>query len=429
MLKKNQPLQIFGWSMFDFANTSFTVIVVTVIFPVYFKDTICTIDSFSLLGFQFQNPADFFWGIGSSLAYLIVALTAPILGAMSDFTSRKKKYIFYYSLLCISATIGIFYLQPGDIFWAILLYVLGNVGFETGIIFYDAFLPVISTEEKYSKFSGYGYAAGYLGALISLGIAFLYFGSDSFKDIFIIGGAFFLVTSLPFFFLVKEEKKPRVATFTTAISHSVSQVKSTLKKLRDYPAIIQFIGSYFLYINGVGTIIAFGGLYASGALGFSLKEVIVFFALVQFFAMIGSFLFGFIGQKVGDYQALCSTLIMWMFVCVGAFMASFVPFKKELFYFVGVLAGLSLGSCQSLSRSYFSRMLPKGREAEFFGFYAVCGRFAAIVGPFFFGIISSMTGKQELAVLSVFVFFLAGLLMLRGVPVRIEQQHISAKSL
>jgi UMF1 family MFS transporter len=413
---KNIKSQIFGWTLYDFANTSFTVIVVTVVFPIYFKDHVVNIDTYNLFGFSIQNPVDFFWGIGSSLSYLIVAISAPILGAMSDFSSRKKKYIFYYSLLCILATIGIFYLNEGDIWFAIFLYIMGNIGFETGIVFYDAFLPIIATEDKYSKYSGYGFAMGYLGALISLMIALYFFKSGEFKLVFLIAAVFFFVSSLPFYFLVKEKKKERIATFTDAMKYSVSQVINTLKSFNDYPVIKRFITAYFFYINGVGTIIAFGGLYASQSLQFTLEQVIIFFALVQFFAMIGSVVFGAIASKIGDFKALNITLVLWMFVTIGSFFAGIVSFKQELFYSVGVLAGMSLGSSQSVSRSYYSRMIPKDRESEFFGFYAVCGRFAAIIGPFVFGIISALTGDQKLAVLSIFIFFFLGMYLLKDVP-------------
>lgn len=424
MLEKNKPSQIFSWTMFDFANTSFTVIVITVVFPLYFKDVIVNYDTLELLGFTLHNPFDFFWGLAASLSFLFVALSAPILGALSDFTSRKKKYIFYYSLLCVLATIGITFLEAGDVFLAVVYVILGNVGFEVGIVYYDALLIHLSTKEKYSIYSGYGYAAGYIGAICSLAIALQFISDDGINpSVFFASALFFVVFSLPFFLFVKEEKKQRVANFTTAVRGSIMGVKTTLRNINYLPAVKQFILSFFFYINGVLTVISFGGVYASSTLNFSTTEVIYFFLIVQFSAMLGSFLFGYLGKIIGEFKGLNIVLALWIVVCILSFVAGFVEAKKVVFYIAGVLAGISLGSSQSLSRSYFSQMVPRGFEAEFFGFFALSGRFAAILGPLLFGLVSSFTGRQEFAVLSILVFFILGLYLLRSVPQKMGTQE------
>lgn len=422
-MKKNDPKAVFAWTLYDFANTSFTVIVITVVFPIYFKSVIVDFEQFNMLGVALQNPADFFLGLSTSVSFLIVAITAPVLGAYSDITSRKKKYIFYYSLLCIIATSLIPIVEPGQIAFAVILLILGNIGFETGIIYYDALLPIIATEDKFSKYSGYGFAAGYLGALITLAIAMLFINGDVIDPyVFPAAAIFFLLFIGPFFAYVKERKVERSGNFTIAVRQAIATVRQTIRNLRYLPAIRRFIGSFFFYINGVLTIIAFGGIYASTTLNFTLTEVIIFFLAVQFSAMIGSFLFGWLGEQIGEYRSLLIVLMIWMLVCVMAFTANYIEAKKMLFYVVGVLAGVALGSSQSLSRSYYSRMIPVGHEAEFFGFYALSGRFAAVLGPLVFGLISAITGQQHFAVLSVLVFFATGMFLLRSVPNRIFQQ-------
>ncbi len=423
MLEKNKPAQIFSWAMFDFANTSFTVIVITVVFPLYFKNHILNYDTYELFGVTLQNPYDFFWGLAASLSFLVVAMAAPVLGALSDYTSRKKKYIFYYSVLCVAATFGITFLEVGDVFYSILLVICGNVGFEIGLIYYDAMLPILATKDRYSVYSGYGYAAGYVGALCSLAIALLFIYDNAIDpNVFMASAAFFIVFALPFFFFVKEEKQKRITNFTTAAVLSIQSVRTTLRNLHFLPAIKQFVLSFFFYINGVLTVIAFGGVYASNTLEFSTSEVIYFFILVQFSAMIGSFLFGYIGKKIGEFKGLNIVLVLWILVCLLSFLAGFVEAKKVVFYIAGVLAGISLGSSQSLSRSYFSQMIPKGFEAEFFGFFALSGRFAAILGPLLFGLVSSLSGRQEFAVLSILIFFIIGIVFLRSVPSKLIAQ-------
>ena len=424
-MKKNIASQIFSWAMFDFANTSFTVIILTVVFPLYFRNEIVDIESFSIFGFTLSNPADLFWGFGTSFSFLIVALTAPILGALSDLSSRKKKYIFYYSMLCIISILGVFYLEPGDIFFAICLLTLGNIGFETGIIFYDAFLPVLASKDKYSLYSGYGFAAGYLGAIISLLLAFYFQSIDKITYVFPASAIFFLISSLPFFLFIKEEKKKRISNFSSAVKKSVKRVKNTIKRFNEFPYIRKFVISYFFYINGVLTVITFGGVYASGTLKFTMNEVLIFFGIVQFSALIGSLIFGNLGKLIGDYKAIVITLFLWIFVCLLSFWAGFSSHAKIMFYFAGVVAGISLGSSQSLSRSYYSRMIPEDHEAEFFGFFALCGRFAAILGPLLFGVVSSVTGQQTFAILSVLIFFIIGLYSIKEVPMLLKKHGIT----
>ena len=221
-----------------------------------------------------------------------------------------------------------------------------------------------------------------------------------------------MITSLPFYLLVKEEKKERIATFTLAVKSSIATVKKTVLMIDDYPSIKKFVLAFFFYINGVLTIIAFAGKYATTTLGLDHSQVFIFFAIVQTFAMIGSFFFGYVANSIGEYAPLRFTIILWIIVCIGSFVSSYVNFKIELFFVMGMIAGLSLGSSQSLSRSYFSRMIPLGHEAEFFGFFALCSRFAAILGPFTFGIISSITGSQELAIISIVIFFVTGYVLI-----------------
>jgi UMF1 family MFS transporter len=426
LLDKNKPSQVFSWAMFDFANTSFTVIVITVVFPLYFKDHVVNFETIDFLGFELSNPFDFFWGLAASLSFFFVALFAPVLGALSDFTSRKKKYIFYYSLICIAATVGISFLDAGDVFLAVLYVILGNVGFEVGLIYYDALLIQIATKEKYSVYSGYGYAAGYVGAIVSLFIALQFISNDGINPrVFLTSALFFAFFSVPFFLFVREKKEARVSNFLTAVKASLKGVQVSLKNLHYLPAIKQFVLSFFFYINGVLTVISFGGVYASSTLNFSTEEVIYFFLIVQFSAMIGSFLFGYLGKLIGEFKGLNIVLLLWILVCLLSFVAGFVEAKKLVFYIAGVLAGISLGSSQSLSRSYFSQMVPEGFEAEFFGFFALSGRFAAILGPLLFGLVSSFTGRQEFAVLSILIFFVLGFIFLQAVPQKLHEQEAS----
>ena len=420
--------QLLAWILYDFANTAFSVIIVTVVFSVYFKQYIVdnyTIDLFGLT----RNPGDFLWGLGGASAMLFVAVTSPIIGAIADFSNSKKKFVFIYSTLCILSTIFLYFLEPGMIWQAILLFILADIGFEGAIVFYNGFLPQISTPDNIGKISGYGFALGYVGSLISLMIALPYanmaFASDNLqmmRPTFIWAGLFFLVFSIPFYFFVTEKKMVKNVQIKSInyIKEGYSRLKKTLKKIKEFPQIVKFLIAYFIYIDGVNTVIYFGGIFAKDTLGFSMVEVITFFAIVQFTAISGAFVFGFLTDKIGVKKTINLTLYLWMGVTLGAFFS----YNVWSFYLVGLTAGISMGSTQAASRAMMGRLIPEGMEAEFFGFYALTGKFSSILGPLLFGITSMLTASQRIGVLSILVFFIAGYFLFQRVDESVTYKKV-----
>lgn len=401
---------IFSWALYDFANTAFYVIILTVGYPLYFKEIVV-----GALGY-----GDFLWGIAFGISMACVALLSPVLGAIADFGTGKKYFLGIFTLQCVGATALLTFIGPNDIFLGIVLLVLANIGFEAGLVFYDAFLPEIASERSYGRVSGYGFALGYAGSLVTLLLAFPLYKEGfvetnlgSVRLSFLLAASFFALFALPLFAVVPD--KQRTTSFQIDyIRVGFQRLRATFQNFARYKNVARFLLAYFLYIDGINTIIIFSSIYARETLRFDVAEIILFFALVQTSAMFGSFLFGIIADHFGRKRTLTVTLFLWI-VVVGI---AFLNASKEVFYGLGVLAGIALGSSQSTSRSLMSELTPGEKKTEFFGFYSFFGKASAILGPIVFGTISSFI-NQRYAILSVGALLLVGMLLLQ----RVEGKH------
>ena len=389
--------RVFVWTLFDFANTSFSIIVVTFLYAVYFKKTVASNESIG----------DLYWSISTSIAMIITAIISPILGAIADFSAGKKRFLLFFTTLCIAGTSALYFIGPGQIFWGIFLFVLANVGFEAGLVFYDAFLPEITAPKNYGRVSGYGFGMGYLGSLATLAIVFPFIQASLIKESFPVAALFFLIFSIPIFFFL-EEKRKKVEHKDSFISIGFSRVWMTLSNLKNYKNLAIFLLAFFFYIEGVNTVIFFSGNYASTTLGFSEMELLVFFIVVQTTAIAGSVALGILADKIGQKKTIVITLIMWILTVTLAYFV----YDKLGFYIVGLLAGAAMGSCQSTSRSLMSKLTPPEKKTEFFGFYSFFGKSSAVIGPLVFGLVSFLSGNQRLAIISIAFFFIIGLLIL-----------------
>lgn len=398
--------QVFSWTLFDFANTAFYVIILTVVFPPYFKEIVA----------DHGQMADFFWGAAFSISMLIVAVISPILGAAADFGTGKKRFLGIFTALCIASTAGLFFVEHSMLASGMILLIAANIGFEAGLVFYDAFLPEITGENSYGRVSGYGFAMGYVGSLVTLGIAFpLYsagFVESNLLNVrlsFLLAAFFFLVFAAPLFLFLPDRQ--RTASLKLNFARvGLDRVRSTFRDLSRYKNVRRFLISYFCYIDAVNTIIIFASIFAMETLEFAMGEVGIFFAVVQTSGIIGSALFGVLADKWGHKKTLTVSLLLWLAIVVCAYFVD----TKPMFFALGVLAGVALGSSQSTSRSLMSLITPPEKRTEFFGFYSFFGKAGAIVGPFVFGLVSSSV-NQRVAILSVGVFLLVGLLLVQRV--------------
>ncbi len=419
--KDKEKFRVFVWTLFDFANTSYSIVVVTFLYAVYFKQTVVNGESIG----------DFYWSIGTSLSMLITAFISPILGAIADYSAGKKRFLLIFTFLCIVSTALLYFVGKGDVLLGLTLFIIANVGFEAGLVFYDSFLPEITEPKNFGRVSGYGFAMGYLGSLTTLALIFPFLSKDMIKESFPVASLVFLVFSLPLFFFLKDTRKKNEVK-KTYIKIGLSRVYNTITNLKNYKNLSLFLFSFFLYIEGVNTVIFFSGNYATTTLKFSLEELIVFFIIVQSTAIVGSLLFGIIADSHGQKKSLMATLYVWIFTILFAYLTSdptgYITiilssvFKlsanevvKYSFYVVGLLAGSVMGATQSTSRSLMSKLTPFEKKTEFFGFYSFFGKSSAILGPLVFGLVSYITGTQRIAILTIGIFFVAGIFVLRKV--------------
>lgn len=405
VLSDEQPVasrgQIFSWTLFDFANTGFSVMMVTFAFPLYFNAVIA-------------EGNDLYWGMTVSLSMLLCALIAPPLGASADTKNGKKQFLLIFTFISILATAGLYFVGPGMVAIGMALFILANVGFESGIVFYDALLPSLTTERSIGRVSGYGYAMGYAGslAILLLCLPLIQNGWEgtndhSFRLSYLVTAVFFLLFALPLFFFVPEKRHENRVRHDY-ISQGFRKSWRTLAHIREYPNIARFLLAFFIYNDAILTVISFASIYAKKTLGFSMQELLIFFLTVQTTAIVGSLIFGFVADKLGAKRTIIITLLLWIVVVGVAYFAV----TKEIFYGVGLLAGLAIGSSQSASRSLMAKLTPKERTGEFFGFYdGFFGKASAIIGPITFGWLSNAFGQRP-AIAFLSTFFLAGLLLL-----------------
>lgn len=390
---------VFNWSLFDFANSTFATIVVAFVYAIYFKKVVA----------MNLPVADLYWSTAINISMIIVAVLSPVLGAASDYYSSKKKYLFFFTFLCIIATALLYFITEGMILWGVILFILANIGFQAGLGFYDAFIKEISAFDNYNKVSSFGYAIGYLGSLASLAAVLVL--QDTPRLTFIACAVMFLVFSLPIFLFVKERSKPVSQSSVNFISIGFKRTMETIKHINNFKNIRLFLFSYFLYIDGVNTIIFFSANFAQTTLNFEIKDLILFFIIVQVTALLGSFLFGWIADKTGTKKTILFILISWAVITISVFFAG----DKTTFLIIGAFAGTFLGSSQALSRSFFGKLIPEEKKTEFYGFYSLFEKTSTILGPLTFGLVSWLTGNQRYAVVSILIFFVAGYLLFRKV--------------
>jgi MFS transporter, UMF1 family len=401
--------KIFCWTLFDFGNTAFSVMIVTFGYPLFYK----------IIVSGNSDNSDFYWGLTVSISMLITAIISPILGAAADNSQNRKRLLFLFTIFSIIATSLLYFVEANMLITGALLFIIANIGFEGGIVFYDSFLPDITQKKNYGRVSGYGFAMGYLGALaiLFINLKFLENGinAGNIENIhisFLITALFFLVFSIPIFLVIPEKTDKTGSNFLFYINSGVERVKNTIINLKNYKNVTKFLIAFFLYNDGILTVISFASIIAVKTFNFSVQELIYFFLAVQSSAILGSIIFGIISDKIGAKKTIILTLSLWIVTII----LSYFSLSKTDFYYIGFSVGILLGASQSSSRSLMAALTPKNREAEFFGFYdGFCGKASAIIGPVLFGLISSLLHDQKFAIMSIGLFFLGGLLLLKNV--------------
>lgn len=393
--------QILSWCLFDFANSSYSAVIAAVIFPVYYANVI--VGNAAGLG-------DIWWGRAVSLSMAFVVLTSPFLGGIADYGGIRKKFLFIYTLICVSAVASFSLIHGGMVFEGFLLIVLANVGMEGGLVFYNSFLPEIAEREYQGRVSAWGYAVGYIGSILSLVIAIPLVNRGYLDAVWLMVAVFFALFSIPAFLFLPGDKKNGLKIIHAA-SKGLRYTWDTLRGIWSNRESRKFLIAYLFYEDGVNTVIVFSGIFAATTLGFASEELVGLYLIVQITALIGAFLMAKPIDCWGPKKVVTLSLLMWTAVSAIAF---FVHSKKE-FLLVASIAGLGLGTVQAATRAFYAQFIPPDHESEYFGVYSMVGKSSAIIGPLAFGYISSTYGSQRPAILSIALFFLLGLAMLQFV--------------
>jgi len=376
---------VWGWAIYDWANSAFATAVMAGFFPIFFKE-------YWSYGTD-VNMSTARLGLGNSIAGIIVALMAPVLGAIADKGSVKKKFLIFFAYLGVLMTAALFLVQKGDWGWAIFVYVMGIIGFSGANIFYDSLLPSVADEDKIDYISGLGYAMGYLGGgLLFLVTVFMTllpekFGlSDSGTAVryaFILVASWWGLFTIFTILWVQEEQTattpPRGVSF---IADGFRQLIGTFKKIRHLRTVLLFLVAYWFYIDGVDTIIRMAVDYGM-SIGFSSNDLIVALLITQFVGFPSALVFGKLGQRWSVRKSIYIAIGIYIFITIWATMMT----TQQEFYILAIIVGLVQGGIQALSRSYYSRLIPKNQAAEYYGFYNMVGKFATILGPVLMGIV------------------------------------------
>jgi UMF1 family MFS transporter len=399
----NEPVrkrEIFGWCCYDFANSAFVTVVITVVFGPFFTGVVAKGDLANTL-----------WSLTLAVSQGVVIVFGPALGVLADTGGSKKKFLLGMMWTCASATALLWFTGPGTVVLAIALVVVAYAAFSFGENFCASFLSELSTPENVGKVSGYGWSFGYFGGLGALGLALvvMQLAPDRLQWVFVATAVFMLLATMPVLFLLRERSLPQPRT-ESLWRLGWRSIGSAAHELPRYPQLLRFLYAFLLYMSGLGAVVAFAAIYSTQVLAFTMVENLALFALLQLSSALGAFLCGWWQDRVGSITALTVSLLLW---CAVAVMAYFCT-SKMMFFLVGNLAGLAIGSSQAASRAAVSILSPRDRAAEFFGFWGIFGKLAAIVGPLAMGVLADAVGLRE-SILITLVFFVGGLIVLRTV--------------
>lgn len=396
-----QTRQIISWCLFDFANSSYSAVIAAVIFPVYFVSNIAGNDA---------GQGDLWWGRAISASMAFVALTSPFIGGIADYSGRRKRLLISYTLLCVSAVAGFGLLRPGMALEGFILVVAANIGMEGGLVFYNSFLPEITSSDKRGRVSAWGFATGYAGSILSLLMALPLVKSGHYAATWLTVSFFFLLFSMPALLFLPADKCTGEGVLSSA-SRGWSYTFSTLNTILREKQLRRYLVSYLVFEDGVNTVIVFSSIFAATTLGFGAMELIGLYLVVQCTALAGAFVMAKPIDVVGPKKIVGISLLMWSTVAIAAFFV----YSKTHFWMLASVAGLGLGTVQAASRAFYAQFIPDGRESEYFGVYSLVGKTSAVAGPVVFGYVSSVFGSQRPAILAVSIFFIMGLLLLQRV--------------
>jgi len=415
--EKQHKKAIWAWTMYDWGNSAFATTIMAAVLPVYYASVAA-----SNLP---SNIATAYWGYTSSISALIAAIISPILGAIADFRGSKKKFLTAFMIFGVTGTALLYLVQSGDWLLASLFFVFGNIGFAGSLVYYDALLPHVATQDEIDNVSSRGYAMGYIGGGLLLAINLVMImvlpglipGLDTTlmtRLSFVTVAIWWACFTLPLLIHVKEPPRRIEAGEESEhpITVSFRRLIKTFKEIRKYRELSLAMLAFWVYANGIGTIIVMATAYGT-ELGFSQTTLIGTLLMVQFVAAPFAFLFGWLSKKIGTKNSIYISLAIYTAIAV----AGYFLYHEWQFWVLGFAVATVQGGSQALSRSLIGKLIPKSKSAEFFGFFSVFEKFASILGPAIFGVVSTIMGESRLSIASLVLFFIVGIIILTKVDV------------
>jgi UMF1 family MFS transporter len=419
----NNPKTVRAWYMYDWANSVYSLVITSSIFPIYYKAITTTSgsDQVQFLGFRIQNSVLYSYAL--SFSFLVVAAILPFLSGVADYTGRKKSFMKLFVWMGGLSCIGLYFFDDVTLlWWGILCSVLASIGYSGSLVFYDAFLPEIVTEDRYDTTSARGYSMGYYGSVILMVICLmliLNFESFAFSSegsatrfTFLLVGAWWIgFAMIPFSVLPENiyNRKPKGNIW----SKGYQEIVKVWRSLKDYPDLKRYLFAFFFYNSGVQTIMYLSTLFGTDVLQLESSKLIMTILIIQLVGAIGAWLFAKVSFNRGNRFAIISMLIIWCGVCVGAY---FITTEYE-FYALAAVVGMIMGGIQSLSRATYSKLMPEGTHdnASYFSFYDVMYNLSIVVGTFSYGFINHITGSMRNSALFLTVYFVVGIVLLLAV--------------
>jgi UMF1 family MFS transporter len=403
--------KVISWALYDWANSAYATTVMAGFFPIFLKDYWCP-------GDMPVTESSFRLSMANSITGVVVAALAPVLGAIADRGGAKKKFLLFFAMMGIVMTAGLYFVTKGHWGAALVLYALATMGFSGANVFYDSLLVGVAPEKKFDLVSALGYSLGYLGGGLLFGFNVWMvlhpatFGlaatSDAVRWAFLLTGIWWAVFTVPLLVFVKEPRdKAEAFGGWATVAAGFRQLRETFREVRKLRLVFLFLAAYWLYIDGVDTIVQMAVDYGK-SLGFDSSSLITALLITQFVGFPAAIAFGKIGEKLGARAGIFIGLAVYLGVTVYGY---FMDNVKE-FYVLAVVIGLVQGGVQSLSRALYGRLIPGDKAAEFFGFYNMLGKFAAIIGPLLMGVAGKLTGNPRIGILAIIPLFIGGGLIL-----------------
>lgn len=378
-IEKATRKERWAWYSYDIGNSAYAAVVILAIYAAYFKGHVVGGAEGSRL-----------WGISVGIAMLVVAITSPFLGVIADFAGSKKRFLLFYTALSCSATAMLYFVQKGDIFIGMLFFILAEIGYRSGQVFYNSLLPEIAEKDEIGRVSGYGWAIGLMGGIVCLiivlGLVTAFEGTEIVRLSLVITAVYFAIFAIPIFTILRERAEPqKLPAGENYFSIAIQRLRHTFQSVRDYREFIKYIIAFLIYNDGILMTINFAAIFGVVMFGLDQQQIIIFMIIIQFTSAIGAFVSGWIADRLSGKISL----VIFILMMIGAVIGLFVNNSVTGFFIIGGVAGLALSSVQAVSRAMVGILAPQGRSAEFFGFFAVAGRTSSFIGPTIYGIVAA----------------------------------------